>query len=155
MKEWIKALMARKEDGNCPLGWTTTYDPPGKHAIQAEFIATKEEDKEETALKVKGPAIPFISTNLCVFSGAYDVFDESGATLYARLVEPNGVYVMDLTSPTGVHLKTLRGSRSTGVIKVHRDLIDERGSRYTNDAFDTSLQVTLSCSGRSPKLKGL
>ena len=30
-------------NGNCLLGWTTTYDPPGKHAIQAEFIAARTE----------------------------------------------------------------------------------------------------------------
>ena len=144
----------RATNGNCLLSWTTTYDPPGKHAIQAEFIATKDESQEETALKFKGPAVPFISTNLCVFSAAYDSFDDQGATLYAKLIEPVGVYVIELTALDGRHLKTLSGTTSNGVVKVRWNLMDERGSRYTNEAFNTAIQVTLPGSGRSQRLQG-
>jgi hypothetical protein len=153
-EEGERQTCERATNGNCQLGWTSTYDPPGRHAIQAEFIATKEENKEETARKVKGPAVPFLSTNLCQFSAAYDFFDTNGATLYAKLPESNGVCVIELTSPTGQHLKTLNGTTSNGVVKVHWDLIDERGSRYTNIAFDSVFQVTLPGSGRSQTLKG-
>lgn len=153
-EEGERQTCERAANGNCLLGWTTTYDPPGKHAIQAEFIATKDEQKEETALKVKGPAVPFASTNLCVFSAAHVTFDDSGATLYAKLVEPMGVYVIELTSVNGRHLKTLSGTTSNGVVQVHWDLIDERGIRYTNNALNTSIQVTLPGSGRSQRLQG-
>jgi hypothetical protein len=144
----------RATNGSCLLGWTTTYDPPGRHAIQAEFIATKDEAKEETALKVQGPAVPFVSTNLCQFDSAYDHFDARGVTLYARLPESNGVYTIELKAPAGAHIKTFKGTTSNGVIKVHWDLIDDHGNRCTNETIDSVFQVTLPDSGRSQMLKG-
>jgi hypothetical protein len=153
-EEGERQTCERATNGNCWLGWTTTYDPPGKHAIQAEFIATKDEAKEETALKVQGPAVPFVSTNLCQFNSAYDHFDARGATLYARLPESNGVYAIELKTPAGAHIRTLKGTTTNGVINVHWDLLDDHGQRFTNDAFDSVFQVTLPASGRSQTLKG-
>ena len=112
------------------------------------------EDKQETALKVRGPAVLFISTNLCQFDSAYDHFDARGATLYAKLPESNGVYTIELQSPAGVHLKTVTGRTSNGVIKVHWDLTDDHGQRYTNDSFGSVFTVTLPDSGRSQTMKG-
>ena len=114
----------RATNGNCLLGWTSTYDPPGRHAIQAEFIATKDEEKVDTAIKVKGPVVPFVSTNLCQFDSAYDHFDAHGVTLYARLPESNGV------------------------IRVPWDLFDDHGNRCTNAVIDSVFHVTLPDSGR-------
>ena len=131
-EEGERQTCERASDGNCLLGWTSTYDPPGRHAIQAEFIATRDEDKEDTALKVKGPAVPFVSTNLCQFDSAYDHFDARGVTLYARLPESNGVYTIELKAPTGAHIKTLKGTTSNGVILAHWDLIDDQSKRCTN-----------------------
>ena len=144
----------RATNGNCLLGWTTTYDPPGKHAIQAEFILTREGEKEDSALKVRGPATPIVSTNLCQFGVVYDPFDTRGPNLLAWLPESNGVYVIELTSPEGRHLKTLSGTTSNGVIKLQWDLIDEHGTRYTNNHFDSVFEVTLPDSGRRQRLKG-
>jgi hypothetical protein len=153
-EEGERQTCERATNGNCLLGWTSTYDPPGTHAIQAEFIATKDEDKEDTALKVKGPAVPLVSTNLCQFDSAYDHFDARGVTLYARLPESNGVYTIELKAPAGAHIKTLKGSTSNGVIQVHWDLIDDHGHRCTNENIDSVFQVTLPGSGRSETLKG-
>ena len=156
------------------LGWTTTYAPPGEHAIQAEFIGAKTEkimkvrgdgtriagfvvqdpEKMETALRVKGPAVAYVSTNLCQFSAEYDHFDARGATLYAKLPESNGLYSIELTTPQGSHLKTLTGMTFNGVIKAHWDLIDDQGHRFTNGEFNSTFNVTLSDSGRSQKIKG-
>ena len=144
----------RATNGNCLLGWTSTYDPPGRHAIQAEFIATKDEAKEESAHKYAGPAVLFVSTNLCQFDAAFDHFDGRGVTLYARLPESNGVYTIELKAPAGAQVKTLKGTTSNGVIKVHWNMIDDRGQRFTNDTLDSVFQVTLPGSGRSQKLKG-
>jgi len=44
-------------NGNCLLAWTTT---PGRHAIQAELICTKGKDKEDTALRFRGPPMLFL-----------------------------------------------------------------------------------------------
>jgi hypothetical protein len=164
----------RAANGNCLLTWTPTYDPPGTHAIQAEFIAirkasvtkvkgggsriaghvARDPEQEEREVKVKGPAVAYISTNLCQFSAEYDQFDARGATLYAKLPESNGVYSIELTTPQGSHLKTLTGTTSNGVIKVHWDLIDDQGHRYTNTEFNSTFNVTLAGSGRSQKIKG-
>jgi hypothetical protein len=153
-EEGERQTCERATNGNSLLGWTSTYDPPGIHAIQAEFIATKDETKEETALKVLGPAVPFVSTNLCQFDSAYDHFDARGVTLYARLPESNGVYTIELKAPAGAHIKTLKGTTTNGVIKVHWDLMDDRGIRCTNETIDSFFQVTLPGSGRSQTLKG-
>jgi len=153
-EEGERQTCERATNGNCLLGWTTTYDPPGKHVIQAEFIATKNEEKEEEALKVMGPPVLFVSTNICQFSVAYEGFDNGGATLYAKLPESNAVFTIELKTPEGIHIKTLTGTTSNGVIKVHWDLIDDQGRRYTKDAFDSVFDVTLPGSGRSQTLKG-
>jgi len=96
----------------------------------------------------------FVSTNLYQFNSAYEHFYDDGATLYAKLVESNGVYSIELTSPAGAHLKTLTGRTSNGVIRAHWDLIDDHRQRYTNDSFDSVFTVTLPDSGRSQTMKG-
>lgn len=154
VEEGERQTCGRATNGNCLLGWTSTYDPPGKHAIQAEFIAGKDGDDWETGLKVMGPAVPFVSTNLCQFNSAFDHFDARGVTLYARLPESNGVYTIELKAPTGTHLKTLKGTTTNGVIRTYWDLIDDHGTRCTNESIDSVFQVTLPGSGRSQTLKG-
>ena len=164
----------RATNGNCLLSWITTYDPPGRHAIQAEFIASgmkrvvslkpdgtpfvdyveKDPGKTGTDLRAKGLAVAYVSTNVCQFSAEYDNFDAHGATLHAKLPESNGIYSIELTTPQGSHLKTLTGTTSNGVIKVHWDLIDDQGRRFTNTEFNSTFNVTLSDSGRSQKIKG-
>lgn len=141
----------RATNGNCLLTWNTTYDPPGQHVVQAE-LRCMETDRD--AVKVKGPIAPFFSTNICQFDSAYDHFDDKGATLYARLPESNGIYTIELKSPDGKHVKTLKGSTSNGVINVHWDLKDEHGNRYTNDSLETQFNVTLPDSGRSQTMQG-
>lgn len=173
-EEGDRQIWERATNGNCLLSWTTMYDPPGKHAIQAEFIAggmervvlikpdgtpfvdyvEKDPGKAGTVVKVKGPAVAYVSTNICQFSTAYDHFDTHGATLYARLPESNGIYSIELTTTQGTHLKTLTGTTSNGVIKVHWDLIGEQGHRFTNTEFNSTFDVTLPGSGRSQKIKG-
>jgi hypothetical protein len=74
-------------------------------------------------------------------------------TLYAKLPESNGVYTIELKAPAGAHIKTFKGTTTNGVIRVHWDLIDDRGNRYTNEAFDSVFQITLPGSGRSQTLK--
>lgn len=153
-EEGERQTCERAANGNCLLGWTSTYDPPGRHAIQAEFIATKDEEKVDTALKVKGPVVPFVSTNLCQFDSAYDHFDARGGTLYARLPESNGIYTIELKAPAGAHIRTFKGTTSNGVIRVHWDLLDDHGNRCTNAVIDSVFHVTLPGSGRSQTLKG-
>jgi len=153
-EEGERQTCERATSGNCLLGWTTTYDPPGRHAIQAEFILSKDAEDEQTAVKVRGPAVLFVSTNLCQFNSTYDSFNENGATLYAKLPESNGVYTIELKSAAGVHLKTVTGRTSNGVINVRWDLIDDHGRRFTNDSFSSVFTVTLPDLGRSQQIRG-
>ncbi len=155
-EEGERQTCKRATNGNCLLGWDTTYDPPGmQQALQAEFIGTKDsyrEDDEHT-LKVQGPPVPYLSTNICQFDSAYSSFDESGAILYARLAESNGTYTINIKSPTGELVRTLKGSTTNGIVKVHWDLKDEQGRRYTNNSFDSTFDITLPDSGRRQKMK--
>ena len=144
----------RAANGNCLLGWTSTYDPPGQHAIQAEFIATTNPAYFRRAPKARGPAIAFVATNLCQFDSAYDQFDTRGGTLYARLVESNAVYAIELKAPGGERLRTFTGTTSNGVIQVHWDLLDDRGTRSTNPVIESVFKITLPASGRSQTVKG-
>ncbi len=144
----------RATNGNCLLRWTSSYDPPGKHALQAEFIGTKNPQREEDAQKFQGPMLALTSTNICQFDFAYDHFTPRGATLFARLPESNAVFRIALKDPAGELINTIQGTTSNGVIRVNWDLLDSHGRRYTNSSFDTVFEVTLPDSGRSQVQNG-
>jgi len=140
----------RATNGNCLLVWNTTYDPPGKHFVQARLLYEEKED----SLEVKGPLVPFFSTNVCQFDPFYSEFDSNGAILYAKLPESNGIYTIELKSPAGELIRSFTGTTSNGVIHVRWDLTDEQGKTYTNDSVNSVFHVTLPDSGRSQTLKG-
>jgi hypothetical protein len=140
---------ARATNGNCRLIWNTTFDPPGQHAVQAQLYLEREDSNQ-----VRGPVTPFYSSNLCQFNAFYSNFDAKGATLYAKLPEPNGIYTIELKTPDGGEIKTFTGSTSNGVIKVNWNLIDAHGKRFTNDSFESTFHITLPDSGRSQTMKG-
>lgn len=142
----------RATNGNCLLIWNTDYDPPGQHALQAQILCTDKKDWH--TVKVNGPVAPFYSSNICQFDPFFSSFDSHGATLYAKLPEPNGIYTIELKSPNGERIKTFAGTTSNGVIKVDWDLRDDHGNKYTNDFFESTFSVTLPDSGRSQTLKG-
>jgi len=153
----------RATNGNCLLVWNTTYDPPGKHFVRAHLLfggenivpkVSKRGRRVSEPVEVTGPLVPFFSSNLCQFDPSYSEFDSSGATLYAKLLESNGLYTIELKSPAGNHIRTFTGSTSNGVINVHWDLTDDRGNRCTNQSVDSAYQITLPDSGRSQTLKG-
>jgi len=98
--------------------------------------------------------VPFFSSNLCQFKQFFSTFTSRGGTLYAKLPEPNGDYVIELKSPSGVHIRTFTGSTSNGVINVHWDLTDDHGNQCTNESVDSVFHVTLPGSGRSQLMKG-
>ena len=142
----------RATNGNCRLSWNTTYDPAGKHFLQAHLICATDNDSDD--LEVQGPLTTYFSSNICQFDPALSSMDEKGVTLYAKLAESVGNYTIELKSLDGVIVKTLTGSTSNSVIKVHWDLICEKGQRYTNDSVDSVFHVSLPGSGRSQTLKG-
>jgi hypothetical protein len=143
---------ARATNGNCLLVWSTIYEFPGKHALQAGLALKSAAETDE---EIIGPAAPFLVTNLCQFSLSSAHFQhEFGVTFRARLPERTGTYAIEIKSPAGDLLKTISGSASNSFIKEHWDLTDDRGRVCTNDSFGTVLHVTLPSSGRSQTLRG-
>jgi len=141
----------RATNGNCVLVWNTIYESPGKHALQAGLVV----DEPRLNDPIVGPLARFTVSNLCQFSLSSATFDpEHGATLHARLPEPNGTYLIEINSPSGERLKTITGTATNGIIKVHWDLTDDHGRLCTNSSFDTVFNITLPDSGRSQTLKG-
>jgi hypothetical protein len=53
-----------------------------------------------------------------------------------------------------LHVRTLSGSTTNGVIITHWDLKDEQARRRTNNEYATMLQITLPDAGRAQSLKG-
>ena len=142
----------RAVNGNCLLVWRTIYESPGEHALQMGLDLNEPARADEV---VVGLVAPFVVSNLCQFSLSSAYFNlELGATLRAKLPEPNGTYTIELTSTAGDRLRKITGSTSNGVIKVHWDLTDDHGRKCTNNAYGTLIHVTLPDSGRSQKLKG-
>jgi hypothetical protein len=70
-------------------------------------------------------------------------FGPKGAFLSARLAGTNATYSIELKSPTGEHITTLRGTSTNGLIRAHWDLVDDQGRKYTNESIETTWQVTL------------
>jgi hypothetical protein len=142
----------RADNGNCRLVWSTIYESPGKHVLQMGLLVN---ELQSSNLDFSGPLLPFVITNLCQFSLASAHFDpDTGATFHARLPEINGQFVIELNTTNGTLLKTITGSTTNGVIKVHWDLMDDRGQRFTNDFFNSVFHLTFPDSGRTQTLKG-
>ena len=140
----------RATNGTCRLVWNTIYESPGKHALQLGLELNEAARDDEL---IAGPVTPFVVSNLCQVSLSSGYFNpELGATLRAKLPEPNGTYTVEITPPAGERLKTITGSTSNGVIKVHWDLTDDHGRKCTNNAFDTLFRIMLPDSGRSQAL---
>jgi hypothetical protein len=112
---------ARATNGNCLLVWTTLYDPPGQHALQARLLLYAGREDAE-GVELTGPVAPFFSSNLFHFDPYDAYFGARGATLGARLIESNATYRIDIRSPTRDPVRTFRGATSNGVIRVRWDL---------------------------------
>jgi hypothetical protein len=140
-------------NGNCRITWQTDFDRPGKHALQAA-VRLRSEDKKLPSL-VKGPMLAFVSSNVCQYSESSSHFDpELGAVLLAKILEPNASYRVEFVSPEGERIRTLTKTTTNSVIKVMWDLADERGQRFSGDAFDTVFHVTLASDGKVYTQKG-
>jgi hypothetical protein len=143
----------RATNGNCLLMWNTIYESPGPHALQLGLVWNDPTREDETF--ATGPLALVVVSNLCQFSLNSAYFKpELDATLRAKLLEPNAAYSLEITLPTGELLKTITGSTSNGLMTIHWDLVDDRGVRRTNSAFNTLIKVNLLDSGRTQTLKG-
>lgn len=144
---------SRATNGNCLLLWNTSFDPPGQHALQARLLCTDSENDWNT-FEVKGAVTPYFSSNICQFDPYNTMFDSSGATMYARLPESNGLYTVEIKSSSGEIVKTFTGNTTNGIIQFDWNLIDKDGRRYTNASFESVFHVTLPGSGRTQAIIG-
>lgn len=148
---WLE--LHRATNGNCLLRWNTIYEAPGLHALQLAW-AWNDPATDDEAL-TSGALASFTVSNLCQFSLSSAYFKpELGATLRAKLTEPNAIYSLEITSPTGEQLKTITSSTTNGLMTIHWDLVDDHGIRRTNSSFNTLIKVNLLDSGRTQTLRG-
>jgi hypothetical protein len=148
-----QATCSRADDGDCLLAWNTIFESPGLHAISLDLQIR--ELYSPNGQDYSGPVIPFTVTNLCQVSTACSEFDPAtGAIFHAKLPEMNGNYTIDLYTTNGALLKAISGSTSNGIIKTRWDLMNDDGSRFTNDFFNSVFHITLPDSGRSQVMRG-
>jgi hypothetical protein len=142
----------RAGNGDCLLVWHAIFDPPGRHAVQAQLVLSTQ---RHGLYILKGPAITVETTNLCQFSLASATYDiERGAIFHARLPETNGLYTIECVTTNGEHLKTLAGSTTNDEFNLTWNLVDDRGHRLTGETFNSIVHITLPDSGRSQTLRG-
>lgn len=132
---------SRATNGNCLLSWDTTFDPPGQHHLRANLYCPG--TRKENGLHFNGPILPFYSSNALQFDPFFSEYDNQGAILYAKVAKTNLTYKIELKTPTGVHIKTITGSTSNGIIEEHWNLTDDRGNKITNDSFQAEFRVLL------------
>ena len=139
-------------NGNALLVWSTIYESPGLHAVQANLTVDElPSDKQD----FYGPFLAHTLTNFCQFSLGSSTYDvERGATFHARLPEANGSYSIECLTTNGAHRKTLSGSTTNGEFKVVWDLVDDHGHRLTGETFNSIVHLTLPDSGRTQTLRG-
>jgi hypothetical protein len=108
----------------------------------------------DKTLEIRGPVKPFFSSNLCQFNPASSLWDDTGAYVDAyNVAESNAIFSIEIKTRSGMHVKTLNGRTTNGVIHVDWDLLDDHGRKYTNNSFVSYFHITLSDSGRSQILK--
>jgi len=150
--------ISRATNGDCRIRWSTIYEAPGLHAVQASLemaSATGQDGYANDQDMVFGPMAAVTLTNLCQFSLSSANYDpDTGALLHARLAESNGAFAIECLTTNGTHLKTLTGSTTNGEFKVLWNLADDRGNRLHGETFNTVIRITLTDSGRTQTLRG-
>jgi hypothetical protein len=137
----------RATNGNCCLVWNTSYDPPGRHFLQAEVIIDRlhsqlREKDFRQAISLKGPLFSFLSTNTRQFFLHGDIYTEHGAFFRVKLAQPIGSYSLELSTPSGEHIHTIIGSTTNGIAEVNWDLLYDGDKRYTNESFNSNWKIT-------------
>jgi hypothetical protein len=148
----------RAANGNVLVAWSTIYEAPGRHALQAALYLDEPEafDREPSPNGgIFGPVTSFTVTNLCQFAPGEESFSSAAPwTIRARAAEPNANYRAQFTSAKGEHLKTVEGTTTNHVVFIDWDLTTETGTRWEG-TFDTVFELTLPASGRTQVFKRL
>jgi hypothetical protein len=143
----------RATNGDCVLLWNASCEALRTHAMQALLTLPKDVDD---MIYVKGPVLPFLSTNLFRFDAFSAPFNDRGADLYAELAESNATYRIEIKRDTAKPpIKTFTGGVTNGVISLEWDLVDDHGNDFTNHSFQSYFTVTLTASGRRQTMSQL
>ncbi|HVM49585.1 MAG TPA: immunoglobulin domain-containing protein [Candidatus Acidoferrum sp.] len=133
-------------NGNCLLEWNTTYEPPGHHELAA-YMTLSDVTSDQRVWRAIGQLAPFCSSNVLQFDEAFGQYDENGAVLYAKLLQTNANYTIELLDPSNSsspHIRTITGSTSTGEIEVPWNLTyDNQTSVFTGDQVQAVFTVNL------------
>jgi hypothetical protein len=147
----------RGTNGNVLVTWSTIYEAPGRHALQAALYLNEPEmfDREPRPNGgIFGPVTSFTVTNLCQFAPNDETLRSgAGWTVRVRAVEPSANYRVRFISPKGEELKTVKGTTTNHLMVVDWDLVSESGRRWEG-SFDSVFEITLPASGRAQVLKG-
>lgn len=97
-----------------------------------------------------GPFIPFTANQILQFEMFYGMFDDTGATLFANLPEPNAQYTIELyDDSSGRFIMAITNSTTSGEISEDWGVTNSDGSSYTGDTVDAVFTVTFPDSGAS------
>ena len=147
----------RGTNGNVLVRWSTIYEAPGRHALQAALYLNEPEmfDREPRPNGgIFGPVTSFTVTNLCEFAPSDETMSSAaGWAVRARAVEPSANYHVRFISPKGEELKTLKGTTTNHVMVADWDLVSESGRRWEG-SFDSVFEIMRPASGRAQVLKG-
>ncbi len=97
-EEAIVQELDRATNGNCLLVWNTSYDPPGRHFLQAELaIYRRHSDSQqgnyiEQVIPLRGPLFSFLSTNAVQCFPHADTYTDHGAFFRVKLAQPVGSF---------------------------------------------------------------
>jgi hypothetical protein len=132
----------RAANGNFIFGCDVNDFTPGTNKIKVQFFINNPQNKERF-LHAEGPAVEFISSNICHVNPyiASDFF--KGVVLHADLCASNASYSIELQDDKGDHVKTISGSTSNGVVNERWDLLDDSGKIYSYHSFNAIYRVTI------------
>jgi hypothetical protein len=137
----------RATNGESLLVFNTTFETPGSHLLQLQFLLNGVYQKgsipNNKILTAAGTLGTFDSTNVCQFDPFFTVFGSAGATLYAKLPDTNAIYTIELRTPEGGHIRTITNAIPGDVIKETWNLTDEQGNTCTNDEIVAVFNVTI------------
>lgn len=150
MNEPTASGVERATNGDCLLIWNTAFDKPRQHVLQAMLLVPWQPWYEQ--IHVKGPVLPFLSTNLCRFFESGSMYDDTGAYLDAELSESNAAYSIEIKSPSGQRLKTITGTATNAMIQSEWDLLDDNSHKYEGTEFNALYTITLPGSKASQTL---
>jgi hypothetical protein len=133
------------QDNNTLINWSSTYNTPGQHYLQAQ-LTVKYTGNDADIITAVGPVIPFYSANLLQFFESGQVFNANGAYLQAQLTQGNANYTIQIFDPSttpSTLINTIAGSTTKGLIQEAWGLTNSNRTPFTGNTFTAIYNVTI------------